>query len=333
MASVAYNVSLGGTVYDSKSAVNIANISKQFVTNYVAFTSTIDYATNASSNGSRFTGVSNNAAVPGHAAINFTSMDLNAVANASLTVSALLSLQDTASWQGVQRVWVNGSGDCSAANLPSNNAVNNSPSGTVNLSIPSTAFNGTGTYAANVCVDVKGNQALQTRIIKAGYDISVGTGGNDPPADTLTTIMQWVSNGYQGIIPYISALSTYRTICFISNKSTASGAVTVDILSSESGATLTGLSGLSIGTLAAGGTMRVDFDSEITPYTYSGGTESAGTPTSLTGIQSNDRYTAMINVGASPTQIYVNCIQLDPAGSKRAVPVLTQAGSSYPWQQ
>jgi hypothetical protein len=174
---------------------------------------------------------------------------------------------------------------------------------------------------------------LQTRTIKGAIDINVtGTGPNDPAIDPYTTIMQWQSNGYQGMIPYISALSIYNTICFINNRSTTSGTVTADILTTESGGpTLSALTGLSLGTLAGGATMRVDFASGITPYTYSGGTESAGTVVPITGLAANDRYTAMINVGASPTQITVNCIQQDPAGSKRAVPVLTQSTSSVPW--
>jgi len=333
MATVSFNVTSFGTQRDSANAVNVANISRQYVSNYVAGNSTIDFSTNSSSNGARFVGASNNAAVAGQAAINYTSMDMNTAAaspHAGLSVSALLSLQDSSSWQGVQRVYINANGACS---LATNNAVNNSPSGTVNLALPTTAFNGTATFGANMCADVTGSVALQSRTIKGAFDISVGTGGNDPAGDSYTALMNWTPNGYQGIIPYISASSSYKTICIISNKSSASAPATLDLLSTESGATLTSLSGLSLGTIAAQGTVRVDFDSSIQPYSYSGGTETAGTATTLTGIQSNDRYTAMINVGASPTQVTVNCMQTDPAGSKRAVPVLTQTGGSTVWQQ
>jgi hypothetical protein len=120
----------------------------------------------------------------------------------------------------------------------------------------------------------------------------------------------------------------------INNKSLASAPVTVDILTAESGASLASLTALAVGTLAAQGTMRVTFDTSLTPYTYSGGVETAGTATALTGLQSNDRYSAMINVGADPTQITVNCLMSDPAGSRRAIPVLTQNSSTtYNWQQ
>jgi len=331
-ATVAYNVSISGTVYDSGPGVNIANFAKQFVTAYGAGNSTIDW-TGTNANGARFTGTSNNAAVGGSANIQFTSMDINTAGtspSAGLTVSAILSLQDSASWSGVQRVYVDGATGGGGCTLASNNAVNNSLAGSVNvnLSIPASAFNGTASFAPAVCVDVKGNTVLQARTIKAAYNISVSSGGNPSRQDTFATVQQWASiNVYQGLVPYISAQSIYATICFISNMSSASAAVTASIRATESGASLAGLTGLSLGTLAAESTMRVDFASAITPYTYSGGVESAGTATSLTGLQANDRYTAMINVGASPTEVTVNCLQLDPAGSKRAVPVLTQTCS------
>lgn len=225
------------------------------------------------------------------------------------------------------------SGGCA---LASNNAINNAPEGTtgnVNLSIPANAFNGTGGFAATVCADVLGNKVLQSRTIKAAYDISVSSGGVKPDQDLLTTVMTWTPNGYQGLIPYISTQSAFSTICIVSNKSTASATLTVDILSSQSGASLTRLSGLSLGSLAGQGTMRVDFASQITPYTFSGGVETPGTPIALTGLADRDRYSALINAGASPTVITINCIQNDPAGSKRMVPVLTQTSASNPFQQ
>lgn len=338
MASVSVSAATSGGAGISganASAKNFANIARQYTTAYAANNSTIDFATNSTSNGAHFVlaGASTNSAVSGMANIaNNAGMNLTAPGS-GLTVSALLSLQDSANWQGVQRVFVN-QGDCTANNAV-NNAVN-SLSGTINLSIPAAGFSGNAanaSYAANVCVDVKGNAALQSRTIKAAYDINVGTGGNDPALDTYTTVMSWTPNGYQGIVPYMNTQSIYATICFINNKSTLTGAVTADILTSESGATLTSLSGLALGTLAALGTMRVDFASSITPYTYSGGVETAGTAVPLTGLQENDRYSVLINVGAAPSQVTVNCIQLDPAGSKRAVPVLTQIGASNPYQQ
>ncbi len=337
MASVSYNVVVSGTTYDSGNAVNnIGNISRQYSTAYSSNTSYVDFL-NSPANGSKFATNTVYTSMGSNANIANTARDVNTTdAPASLTVAALISLQDSASWQGVTSVYARKNGTTCGASQ-ANNVANNSPSGTVNLALPAAVFNGAGTTQAadvTICAQVAGNAVLQTRTIKAAVDINVtGTGPNDPGIDAYTTIMQWQSNGYQGIIPYLSAQSNYLTVCFINNKGNVSGPVTADILTSESGATLTSLTGLSVGTLAAYGTLRVDFASAITPYTYSGGTESAGTEISLTGLQSNDRYTAMINVGASPTQITVNCIQLDPAGSKRAVPVLTQTSTSNPYQQ
>lgn len=321
MASVSYIVAISGTTYDSGNAANFANISKQFNTAYLSGNSTIDYANNATANGSNFGGT--NAATGGSANIIYTDKDLaaaNATApNAGLSVSAILSLQDTASWQAVQRVYLNSS-DASCA-LANNKAINNAPSGTVALALNSTSFNGAASFLGNVCADVKGNAVIQSRTIKGSYDITVPSGGVDPAADSYTTVMTWMSNSYQGIVPYISADSTYGTICFINNKSTLAAGATADVVSSESGVLL---SSQTIGTIGAGTTVRVDFAGTITTYSYSGSTETAGTPVTLTGLQANDRYSAMINVGSAPANITVNCIQKDPAGSKRAVPVLQQ---------
>lgn len=329
MATVSFSTAIGGTVYDSGSAVNFANISSQFSTAYNSGNSTIDYANNATANGSNFGGT-NTTTQSGSANIAYTAMAINAAntvaPSAGLTVSAILSLQDSASWQAVQRVYLmSGNAVCALVN---NVVVNNAPSGTVALAVPSNTFNGAATYAGNVCADVKGNVAIQSRTIKGSYAISVGSGGVSPAADSYTQVMAWMPNSYQAIVPYLSADSTYGTICFINNKSTVAAVATADIVSSESGVLLTSQ---AIGSVGAGKTVRVDFASTITPYTYSGSTETAGTPVTLTGLQTTDRYSAMINVGSAPANITVNCIQKDPAGSKRAVPVLQQYGSTV-WQ-
>lgn len=332
MASVSFSTAIGGTVYDSGSAVNFANISSQFATAYNNGNSTIDYANNATSNGSNFGGT-NTTTQSGSANIAYTAMNVGAASatapSAGLTVSAILSLQDSASWQAVQRVYLmSGNAVCALVN---NVVVNNAPNGTVALSVPSNTFNGAATYLGNVCADVKGNAAIQSRTIKGSYAISVGSGGSggvSPAADSHTTVMTWMPNSYQGIVPYVSADSTYGTICFINNKSTVAATATADIISSESGTLLTSK---TIGSVGAGKTVRVDFDGNITTYSYSGSTETAGTPVALTGLQANDRYAAQINVGSSPANISVNCIQKDPAGSKRAVPVLQQYSTTV-WQ-
>lgn len=129
---------------------------------------------------------------------------------------------------------------------------------------------------------------------------------------------------YQGLIPYISANSTYKTICMVNNGYTLAGEGVVDIITSESGATL--LSNQSVGTIAVGATKRVDFDGSLTPYTWTSGAETAGTPIAL-GLNAADRYSARVTINANADDVSMNCIQLDPAGSKRAVPVLSNSAS------
>lgn len=323
LASISYSVSLSGTTYDSTAhAVNFANIARQYSTAYSGNNSTIDFSTNSASNGTQFTGaIGGNTSNSATANIAVATMDFPTT-SASLTVAAILGIQDSASFQGIKDIYVTTSGtSCGVNAAGANNAIVSGAAnltGTVNLAIPSNAFNGGAAYAANVCVDVLGNTVLQSRTIKGAYTI---TSGNSD-VDSFSAILTWTPNGYQGIIPYINGSSTFDTICFISNKSSQSAPVTVSILSTESGATLTGLQGIAVGTVPAAGTMRVDFTSSVTPYTYAGGVETAGTPIALTGVQGNDRLSAILNIGANQQQVYVNCIQADPAGSKRAVPVL-----------
>ncbi|MBF0559534.1 MAG: hypothetical protein HQL08_12235 [Nitrospirae bacterium] len=333
LASVSFtDISVGGIVIDSNSkAANAVNIAMQYVTNYAAGVSTIDFTTNAASNGAHFvaSGVSTNAAIGGNAGINMLTMTIGAglsgAPNAGLTVGAVLSLQDSASWQGVKDIYLVSGGTCS---LSANNAVNNAPSGTVNLTAP---FNGTAAFAASgmsVCSDVIGSAVLQARTIKGSWNISVGTGGVSHAQDSYAAVMTWVPNGYTGIVTYINGSSTYNTICFISNQSTTAAPATFSVLTTESGAAITGLQGIQLGSVPAQGTMRVDINSSITPYSYSSSAETAGTATALTGLQGNDRFTGQFAVGAAPTSVTVNCIQADPAGSKRAVPVVVPNGTA-----
>lgn len=143
-----------------------------------------------------------------------------------------------------------------------------------------------------------------------------------------TTFYTLTLASYQAIIPYISADSTYKTICFINNGYNLVAPTVVDILSTESGATL--LTNQSVGSIGVGRTTRVDFASNITPYTWTSGAETAGTAIPLTGLNASDRYSALITVNAAAANVSMNCIQLDPAGSKRAVPVLS---SNNGWAQ
>lgn len=346
VATVSFtDVSASGTFQaDSSRAVNVANITPEYVTSYGVATSTIDFSNSAASNGTHFL-TSGNAANGGNASINATAGNITAfgtpsgtnsttasATNAGLTVSAVLSLQDSASWQGVKDVYASNGTSCA---LATNAAANNAPTGTVPLAIAGNSFNGAASYgfpsgsnAPVVCADVTGNAVLQARTIKASYTINVGTGGVSHAADPFATVMQWIPNGYTGVVAYINGSPTFNTICIISNQSSIAAPATFSVLTTESGASVAGLQGIQLGSVPAQGTIRVDINSSVTPYTYSGTTETAGTATALTGVQGNDRLTGQFTVGASPTSVTVNCIQADPAGSKRAVPVLVPNGTA-----
>ncbi len=348
LASVSYTVSLNSTTYDQKSAVNFANFAREFTTAYANLPSTIDYTTNSASNGAHFVvGTGANAANAGTANIARGTVDFSAEAvgatGASLSVAGILSLQDSASWQGVKDAYVLGSAGggsiCAAAGPGANNAIvqgaANLGTGTVNLAVSSAAFNGAASYAAVACVDVLGNTVLQSRSIKGFYTVNGGVAD----VDSATLLMTWSPNGYQAIIPYINGSSTFDTICTISNQGATAAPATATLLSAESigaagGSIPTGAQGISLGTVPANGLIRVDFTSSITPYTYSGGVETAGTAVAIPGVQGNDRMSVILNVGAGVTAIQTNCIQTDTlAGVKRNVPVLTQTSGTVPWQQ
>jgi len=174
-----------------------------------------------------------------------------------------------------------------------------------------------------------------TTVINTGsFSVGItGTGGSGHPA-ALTYLASssagsWVTDGYQGVVAYMSANSAFTTICFLSNPTTAAANVFLDILAAESGAALTGLTNLSVGSIAAGGLMRVDFNANVTPYSFTGGAEVAGTAIPLTGLNAADRYVARFTITAAKTSIVTNCIQLDPAGAKRAVPVMNPFPGNY----
>jgi len=324
LATVTYtDASAGNTTIDAATAAStVANIAPQFATAYGTGSSTIDYIGGAA-NGSQFTGtVALNTDNPGTANIVYTAMQLTAAGttlpSASLTVSAILSLQDSASWAGVKDVYATGN----ACGVPANSVVvsgANNLTGTVNLAIPAAAFNGTASYLANVCVDVFGNSVLSARTLTGSYNVVAYT--HTP--DAYKTIGTWTPNGYVGVIPYLNGNSAYDTICIVSNQGAGNAAVKFSALADESGASVATLQGIAVATLAPSQTLRLDITNVLQPYTYSSGTEAAGTPISLAPIASNDRFTGQINISASPSTVTVTCIQTDTlAGVKRTVPIL-----------
>jgi hypothetical protein len=336
MASVSFTITGagGGGTLDTANAVNFANISRQYTTAYSNNTSTIDYL-NAPANGSKF--ATNNAYTATGSGGNIVASSPNlSTQGAGLTVSALLSLQDTATWQGVRSIYVR-SGASTICNAAGSNLVaNNSPSGTVNLAIPSGSFNGMSgaNNMFSACAEVTGAAALNPRTISGAFDIGVsGTGANDPAMDSYRSLMMWLPNGYQGVIAHGTTYSGWPTYCVINNSSTSSANISVDILTAESGAALSGLSGLSLGSIPASAQKLIVFSgTSITPYTWSNGAETADTANAktLTGLNSTlDRYSARINVATSPSTVTVKCYMgAGGTGTYVDIPVFTSGSDS-----
>jgi hypothetical protein len=329
-------LSSGGLVKDEGTSANVANVMSQYSYDSVlaSNTYTIDYLAGAA-NGSQFEGSSNNAGTANALNITVNNVDYTAgtgAQNAGLTVATLINVQDSQAWQGVSKLFLTASGaGCAVSSNLGTSAYTATPSGTVNLNVPSASFNAatTASTAFDLCVITSGNAALNPRTITGSVDVNVtGTGANDKSASSYQTIQTWNVNAYQGIIPYIYGNPTYKTICVIDNTDTSkSASILLDVMSSTSA---TVLANQSIGSVAAMSTKRVDFDTSVTPYT-TGTSETAETPIALTGLESK-RYSAKLTVTGNANKIFMNCMQVDPAGSKRAVPVLTNVANTN-WLQ
>jgi hypothetical protein len=245
--------------------------------------------------------------------------------NAALTVAAVLSLTDSADWQGVSRVYLmpNNTACAIAANVVANTA----PSGTVALTIPTTGasnFNGTATSSYNLCVEVDGTTSLQTRTLQASVDVGVtGTGANDPGAAAADDAQVWGLNAYQAVIPWMVTSSSVPTYCLINNADASrTASVLVDVISSEGGIVV---ENLNLGSIDPE-------TSNMAVFSVDSASLTGGTPASLTTLGDNQRYAPRITVTANPANVTMTCIQTDPiSGSKRAVPVLTGAGAT--WKQ
>ena len=162
-----------------------------------------------------------------------------------------------------------------------------------------------------------------TNIINTGsFTVEVtGTGKTGFPASftylASTSAGSWGIDGYQAIVPYLSTNATVPTICIVNNTSTSAADVFLDVLSSEG--TITGLSNLALGSIAAQKTIRLDF---------SGGdilVNLVVVPTaSVAAMGTDKRYAGKLTITVAKDSVFMSCIQTDPYNlSKRMVPVLT----------
>lgn len=328
----------GGISLDTTSTKQIANIQQEFTVSVAANNNTSDYL-GTPGNGTRFatnanklyinSGAAKGAANIFHfTALNFGAANAVAAGGAGLTAAAVVSLADTANWQGLSKVFLTNTG--AAANCATDDAGGNlvgfgALNGTLAFTIPAAAFNGDGAAAgANLtaCILANGTSALTTpRTISSSTAVNItGTGGQSDAATAFATIDVWDTNAYQGVLGWAVNSTIVPTFCLINNYSTTRTAtILMDILSSEGAVLVSG----SLGTLAPSAAVLA---------TFTGGsvTLASGTPVSISTLSANARYTAKITVTVNPNAASVTCIQTDPAtGVKRAVPVFANSNAVY----
>ncbi|MFZ4439372.1 MAG: hypothetical protein ACOYOS_13155 [Syntrophales bacterium] len=186
----------------------------------------------------------------------------------------------------------------------------------------------------NVVFTVDGSTALSARtftlsfvLTKTNQTTLYGTAGNITPnvASASATTHVWLINGYQAVMPYGIANATYQTSCYINNPSINAALAYVDIVSTQSGASLTALTNLSLGSIPAYSTRRVTLDTSVTPYLASG---LPGTAIAL-GLPDWDKYSAKFTIQGPNSSVTMNCVQVDSATTKRVVPVLTATSNDY----
>jgi len=330
-------ITAGALVVDSSTAATLYTVASEYGSVQGGTSHTIDFL-QSPANGTKIINTGTTIAtvadsVTASAATNSIYLDkksfnygavLNGLAgsNAALTVGAVVSLTDTAAWQGVSNVYLTNGGV--ACTTGAANVINSAPSGTVALTIPSNAFNGTAVKSFNLCVTPNGTSALQTRIIQSSVDINVtGTGATDVAATAYANAQTWGLNAYQALIPWIINSASAPTYCLINNNDTVNTmTVLLDVTSSEGSVIVTNA---NLGTVAAK-------TSKLSTYTNNSVSLTGGTATDLTTIGANGRYSTRVTLTVNPASASMACIQTDPiTGAKRVVPVLTydSANAAY----
>jgi hypothetical protein len=333
----------GGIVIDTSTAKRLATVSAEYSTSATASTHTIDYLATPFNGTRLITGgaassVTADGAIAGASNnVNFTKAARNFAVNtgtaavgaanaAGLTVAGVVNVQDSASWQGISRLYLV-PGNVAACAIGNNvSTVNSAPSGTVSLTVTSAAFNGSASAQLALCVQADGTTSLQTRTLTVSGDVNVtGTAANDPAASAYANAMVWGVNAYQALIPWIINASVAPTYCLINNNDTAiSGNVVLDITSSDQTATLANQAMGSVNAVTSG----------LLVFTADSATLDSGTPVDVSTMGTNGRYSAKVTVAVSPSNVTMACIQTDPiSGSKRIVPVLTSGASALYFKQ
>lgn len=329
MATVSFAINTAGNVPVDPAAAagNLALIALEYTAaNNAASNQTIDYL-GTPGNGTQllYNGVAAGNTFAWSGAVNVTkaNYNLNAVnsaagaINAGLTAGLVLTAQDTANWQGVSKVFI--SGGTAAQNVNCNDVAGGNiigttaaPNGTLTFTVPAAAFNSSGANNYDLCVAVNGTSVLNTRTISVGSQITItGTNANSPAASGLAVMDTWGLNALQVMIPWVVNASTLPTYCHIANADGAKNAsVILDVMSSETGATLTSL---NLGTISPK-------TSKLVTFTGNSVSMAGGLNADLTTLGVNTRHSDRLTVTIAPANGTVSCIQTDPVtGGKRNV--------------
>jgi hypothetical protein len=175
-------------------------------------------------------------------------------------------------------------------------------------------------WTDDVYIGVDGINLLTTQVWPLTATVNFTNANITDPTATDLSFVTWTINGYQAVIPYITTNPLYPTICVANNTSTAAADVMVDILSSETGTIGTNL---DVGEIAGLSTVRLDFAGQTVSNAVAG---SAAIPLGVA-----ERYSVRLTITADQNQVYVNCLQAEPTGFKRMVPVLTD-DTSINWR-
>lgn len=322
-------VSAGNLPVDTTSTKTLADIRSEFAVNVPGPGGTgahvVDYL-GTPGDGTRFTVTptgATNLTANSLAAANIVKTSNNFAANngtaamgadnASLTVSAVVSLTDTQSWQGISKVFLNSvtAGNCTD-NAGGNLVGTGSPSGTVALTLPAGAFNGMQSASFSVCILGNGTSSLSARTIAGSINVNVtGTGANDPAASSSGNIDVWTLNAFAATLPWAVNSSAVPTYCLISNASTTrTASVIYDVISSENGVVV---GNQTLGTIAP-------MTSKLMTITNNSVSLAGGTATDLTTLGADKRHADRVTVTVTPGQVTMSCIQTDPVtGGKRNV--------------
>jgi hypothetical protein len=169
------------------------------------------------------------------------------------------------------------------------------------------------TWSDDVYVGVDGTNLLTTQTWPVTAELNFTNALVTDLSGTSTTFLIWTINGYQAIIPYATTNPAYATYCISNNTAVADADVVIDVISSN---TASVMNSIGMGSIAGQSTGLLVFSSQA----ISNGATSYDA-SALLGT--DERYSARVTITADQNAVFLNCIQADPGGPKRVVPVLT----------